>query len=83
MLNYKTQKMKKLTLSLLLFLCSNVNAQLAPGSPALNFTVPAYQTWLSTSGSSSNGSYNLYQYLDAGYTVFLDISSYFFLVNFN
>lgn len=75
MLNYKTQKMKKLTLSLLLFLCTNVNAQLAPGSPALNFTVPAYQPWLSTSGSSSNGSYNLYQYLDAGYTVFLDISA--------
>lgn len=67
--------MKKLSLSLLLFLCGNVNAQLAPGSNAPNFTVSAYQPWLSGSGSSSNGTYTLYQYLDAGYTVFLDVSA--------
>ncbi len=51
------------------------NAQLAAGSVAPNFTVTAYQSWLSTAGENGNGTYTLYDYLDAGYTVFLDVSA--------
>ena len=51
------------------------NAQLADGSIAQDFTVTAYQPWLSAAGMNSNGTYNLYDYLDAGYTVILDVSA--------
>jgi hypothetical protein len=51
------------------------NAQLAAGSVAPNFTVTAYQPWLATAGENGNGTYTLYDYLDAGYTVFLDVSA--------
>lgn len=69
--------MKKLLLSTLLFSATSIStfAQLAPGSLAPDFTVSAYQTWLATEGMSNNGSYKLYDYLDAGYTVILDVSA--------
>lgn len=68
--------MKKLLFSAAMLLAGvSANAQLAPGSVAPNFTVTAYQSWLSTAGSAGNGSYSLYQYLDQGYTVFLDVSA--------
>lgn len=50
-------------------------AQLANGSIAPDFTVTAYQSWLSNQGMNNNGTYNLYDYLDAGYTVILDVSA--------
>ncbi|MES2798590.1 MAG: T9SS type A sorting domain-containing protein [Bacteroidota bacterium] len=69
--------MKKLVLStaLLLGTLGSANAQLADGSIAPDFTVSAYQSWLSAAGMNSNGSYKLYDYLDAGYTVVLDVSA--------
>lgn len=69
--------MKKLLLSALLFggLLSQANAQLEDGSIAPNFTVTAYQPWLSTAGANGNGTYTLYDYLDQGYTVILDVSA--------
>ena len=68
--------MKKLLLSASLLISAlGAQAQLAPGSIAPDFTVSAYQTWLSTAGMNNNGSYNLYDYLDAGYTVILDVSA--------
>ena len=71
--------MKKLVLSILsLAFTASMNnsfAQLTPGSFAPNFTVTAYQPWLSTAGENGNGTYTLYDYLDAGYTVFLDVSA--------
>ena len=69
--------MKKLLLSALLLSATSATtfAQLAPGSLAPDFTVSAYQSWLSTAGMTNNGSYKLYDYLDAGYTVILDVSA--------
>ncbi len=69
--------MKKLLLSALLLSATSATtfAQLAPGSLAPDFTVSAYQPWLSTAGMTNNGSYKLYDYLDAGYTVILDVSA--------
>lgn len=69
--------MKKLVLSTCLLLggLGSANAQLANGSIAPDFTVTAYQSWLSTAGMNGNGTYNLYDYLDAGYTVVLDVSA--------
>jgi hypothetical protein len=69
--------MKKILLSALLFggIISQANAQLQDGSIAPNFTVTAYQSWLSTSGFNNNGTYRLYDYLDSGYTVILDVSA--------
>jgi hypothetical protein len=71
--------MKKLLFSALTLAAifnSNVsNAQLADGSIAPDFTVSAYQPWLSAAGLNSNGSFKLYDYTDAGYTVFLDVSA--------
>ena len=69
--------MKKLLLSALLLSATSATtfAQLAPGSVAPDFTVSAYQPWLSTAGMTNNGSYKLYDYLDAGYTVILDVSA--------
>jgi hypothetical protein len=68
--------MKKLLFSAAMLLAGvSANAQLAPGSVAPNFTVTAYQSWLSTAGTTNNGSYTLYDYLDQGYTVFLDVSA--------
>jgi hypothetical protein len=79
MLKHKNISMKKLVLSVLsLALTASMNssfAQLAPGSFAPNFTVTAYQPWLSTAGQNGNGTYTLYDYLDAGYTVILDVSA--------
>lgn len=68
--------MKKLLFSAAMLLAGvSANAQLAPGSVAPNFTVTAYQSWLATAGTTNNGSYTLYDYLDQGYTVFLDVSA--------
>ena len=68
--------MKKLLLSASLLISAlGAQAQLAPGSIAPDFTVSAYQPWLSTAGMNNNGTYNLYDYLDAGYTVILDVSA--------
>ena len=69
--------MKKLLLSAFVLASTSFssNAQLADGSIAQDFTVTAYQSWLSTSGMNNNGTYNLYDYLDAGYTVILDVSA--------
>jgi hypothetical protein len=68
--------MKKLLLSAAI--CTGAfgaKAQLADGSVAPNFTVSAYQTWLSTAGQNGNGTYTLYDYLDQGYTVIHDVSA--------
>ena len=68
--------MKKLLLSAVLMgSVFSSNAQLADGSIAQDFTVTAYQPWLSAAGMNNNGTYNLYDYLDAGYTVILDVSA--------
>ncbi len=68
--------MKKLLLSALLMgSVFSSNAQLQDGSIAPDFTVTAYQSWLSTSGFNNNGTFNLYDYLDSGYTVILDVSA--------
>ena len=68
--------MKKLILSAAILASAfGSQAQLAPGSVAPDFTVTAYQSWLSTAGLNGNGTYNLYDYLDAGYTVILDVSA--------
>ena len=71
--------MKKLLFSALALSLSaavnNATAQLAAGSVAPNFTVTAYQSGLATAGMNGNGTYTLYDYLDAGYTVFLDVSA--------
>lgn len=68
--------MKKLLFSALLLVSGvSANAQLAPGSVAPNFTVSAYQPWLAAAGMTNNGSYTLYDYLDQGYTVILDVSA--------
>jgi hypothetical protein len=68
--------MKKLLLSAAIFAgVFSAQAQLAPNSVAPNFTVTAYQTWLSTAGQNGNGTYTLYDYLDQGYTVILDVSA--------
>lgn len=57
--------MKKILLSGMLFLGLGANAQLADGSIAPDFTL-----------TDVNGtSHNLYTYLDAGYTVFIDVSA--------
>ena len=68
--------MKKLILSAAILASAfGSQAQLAPGSVAPDFTVTAYQSWLSTAGLNGNGTYKLYDYLDAGYTVILDVSA--------
>ena len=71
--------MKKLLFSALALsvsaLVNHSNAQLPTGSIAPNFTVTAYQPGLATAGMNGNGTYTLYDYLDAGYTVFLDVSA--------
>jgi hypothetical protein len=68
--------MKKLILSAAILASAfGAQAQLAPGSVAPDFTVTAYQSWLSTAGLNGNGTYKLYDYLDAGYTVILDVSA--------
>ncbi|MFN5984353.1 MAG: T9SS type A sorting domain-containing protein [Fluviicola sp.] len=67
--------MKKGLLSLALLASATVNAQLPANSIGQDFTVTAYQPWLSAAGMNSNGTYNLYDYLDQGYTVFLDVSA--------
>lgn len=68
--------MKKLLLSALLMgSVFSSNAQLADGSIAQDFTVTAYQPWLSAAGMNNDGTYKLYDYLDAGYTVILDVSA--------
>jgi hypothetical protein len=68
--------MKKLLFSALLLVSGvSANAQLAPGSVAPNFTISAYQPWLAAAGTTNNGSYTLYDYLDQGYTVILDVSA--------
>lgn len=69
--------MKKLLFSALIMAGGSFtsNAQLADGSIAPDFTVSAYQSWLSTAGMNNDGTFNLYDYLDAGYTVILDVSA--------
>jgi hypothetical protein len=67
--------MKKTLLAGMLFLGLGANAQLSNGSIAPNFTVNAYQPGLQTAGMNGNGTYSLYDYLDAGYTVILDVSA--------
>ena len=51
------------------------NAQLPDGSIAPNFTVTAYQSSLATEGLDNNGTYTLYDYLDLGYKVVMDVSA--------
>lgn len=68
--------MKRLLLSAAVLAgATSANAQLAAGSIAPDFTVTAYQSWLATEGMNGNGTYNLYDYLDAGYTVIMDVSA--------
>jgi hypothetical protein len=56
---------------------AHAKAQLNDGSlaPELNVEVSAIQFDLYTAGLNGNGTYSLYDYLDAGYTVFLDFST--------
>jgi hypothetical protein len=68
--------MKKLILSAAILASAfGAKAQLADGSIAPDFTVTAYQPWLSAAGMNNNGTFKLYDYLDAGYTVILDVSA--------
>lgn len=67
--------MKKGLLSLALLASATVNAQLPANSFGQDFTVTAYQSWLSAAGMNNNGTYTLYDYLDQGYTVFVDVSA--------
>ena len=68
--------MKRLLLSAAVLAgATSANAQLAAGSFAPDFTVTAYQSWLSGEGMNNNRTYNLYDYLDAGYTVIMDVSA--------
>jgi hypothetical protein len=69
--------MKKLLFSALVITSTafSSKAQLADNSIAPDFTVSAYQSWLSTAGMNNNGTFKLYDYLDAGYTVFLNVSA--------
>ncbi|MBI2259456.1 MAG: T9SS type A sorting domain-containing protein [Flavobacteriia bacterium] len=68
--------MKKILFSLALIGgLTQASAQLPAGSFAPDFTVTAYQPGLATAGFNNNGTYNLYDYLNAGYTVFLDVSA--------
>ncbi len=71
--------MKKLLLSALaissIAAMNTSTAQLAAGSIAPDYTVTAYQTALASQGLNNNGTYRLYDYLDAGYTVFMDVSA--------
>lgn len=67
--------MKKGLLSLALLASAAANAQLPANSFGQDFTVTAYQSWLSAAGMNNNGTYNLYDYLDQGYTVFVDVSA--------
>lgn len=53
----------------------SVRGQLGPGSMAPDFTVNAHQPTLSASGMNGDGSYTLYDYLDAGYTVYAEFTS--------
>lgn len=55
--------------------CITVKAQLPANSYAPDFTISAHQSWLSGGGMHGNGTYSLYQYLDSGYTVILDVSA--------
>lgn len=57
--------MKKLLLSSLLFLGLNASAQLADGSVAPDFTLT----------DIDGKTHHLYQYLDSGYTVIIDVSA--------
>jgi len=68
--------MKRLLLSAAVLAgVTSANAQFTAGSIAPDFTVTAYQPWLSGAGMNSNGTYQLYDYLDAGYTVIFDVSA--------
>ena len=68
--------MKKILLSLALMGgLTQISAQLPAGSFAPNFTVTAYQPGLANAGLNGDGTYTLYDYLDMGYTVFLDVSA--------
>jgi len=70
--------MKKMLLAVsALFTVSFAQAQLNDGSlaPELEIEVSAIQFDLYSQGMNGNGTYSLYDYLDAGYTVFLDFSA--------
>ncbi|PKP21287.1 MAG: hypothetical protein CVU05_07090 [Bacteroidetes bacterium HGW-Bacteroidetes-21] len=73
--------MKKLNLLFVLSLVlvfattSKIQAQLPDMSIAPNFTVTAYQSALSTQGLHNNGTYTLYEYLDQGKAVMVDVSA--------
>jgi hypothetical protein len=67
--------MKKILFTIALFSGLTVNAQLAPGSFAQNFTITAFQPGLQNAGMNGNGTYKLYDYLNAGYTVIFDVSA--------
>ena len=49
--------------------CINIKAQFNNPIYAQNFTLNSIQPWLTNSGLNSNGSYNLYSYLNLGYDV--------------
>lgn len=66
--------MKQLLLFSLL-VTAHVRAQLPTGSMAPDFTLNAYQPGLSTAGLNADGTYRLYDYLDAGYTVYAEFTS--------
>jgi len=64
--------MKNVILIVIMMITSSkLHAQLPVGSYAQNFSISAIQPWLVNSGLNSNGTYNLYQYLDQGYDVII------------
>ncbi len=66
--------MKKLILSV--FALTSLNISLVNAQEmGQDFTVNAYQPGLASAGMNGNGTYRLYDYLDAGYTVIMDISA--------
>ena len=70
--------MKRVLLAIaVLFTVPFADAQLNDGSisPELEVEVSAIQFDLYSQGMHGNGTYSLYEYLDAGYTVFLDFST--------
>ncbi len=67
--------MKKKLAFLFLSTSMTITAQIPDSGYASDFNVTAYQPWLSSTGLNNNGTYSLYEYLDLGYTVFIDFSA--------
>ncbi len=67
--------MKKKLAFLFLSTSMTITAQIPDSGYASDFNVTAYQPWLSNAGFNSDGTFSLYEYLDNGYTVFIEFSA--------